>query len=310
MASRRSSTSLPLDHPELVQFAHYLRHQRGYSPHTVKGYIRDVAHWLYSIYGERARQFSHWEKVDSAMIRAYVRGYLARREPRGVTRVLSSLRHFFRYLKQEKKLSNDPLAGIESPRVPRTLPDIYSVPMMEEFLKALALLSDPAGVRDYAIVMTLYGGGLRVSELVGLNIHDFDPALGILRILGKGRKERVVPLPQVVVEAIERWLNMREEFHPPAKELALFLNQQGFRLTTRGVEWLLNERSHKLGFHPLPHPHLFRHSYATHLLEGGADLRSIQELLGHRSLLATQRYVQRNLRALFDLYARTHPRAH
>jgi integrase/recombinase XerC len=303
------SSSLPLNHPDLVEFGRYLKELKGYSPHTVKGYIRDVAHWLYSTQGERAEQFSDWEKVDSRMIRAYVRGYLAGREPTGVMRVLASLRHFFRFLREERRISHDPCEGVELPRVPRRLPAIYSSREICAFLGALSKLDDPLGVRDYALVITLYGAGVRVSELCGLNLHDFDPSLGILRVLGKGRRERVIPVPTAVSEGIQRWLHLREEFHPPSRELALFLNHHGLRLTPRGVEWILKERAKRLGFRPLPHPHLFRHSYATHLLEGGADLRAIQELLGHRSLATTQRYVQRNLKALFELYSRTHPRA-
>lgn len=305
----REESHLPLDHPELLRFSRYLREERGYSPHTVKGYLRDVAHWLYALQGERARHFSHWEGVSGAMIRAYVRSSLATREPRSVMRALAALRHFFRYLRREKKIEGDPLAGVETPKLPRTLPRVYSFAEIEAFLKALAREDDPLASRDLALFLTLYGAGVRVSELVGLNLHDFDPSLGIVRVLGKGRKERIVPLPARVTQALQHWLIRREEFHPPPQELALFVNHLGVRLTSRGVEWILKERAKKLGLRPLPHPHAFRHSYATHLLEGGADLRAIQELLGHRSLGTTQRYVQRNLRALFDLYARTHPRA-
>jgi integrase/recombinase XerC len=303
------TSPLPLDHPDLVNFARYLKELRGYSPHTVKAYLGDVAHWLYSTQGEKAGQFSQWDKVNARMIRAYVRGYLAGREPRGVMRVLASLRHFFRFLREEKRISHDPCEGLEIPRIPKTLPAIYSSKEIREFLLVLSGLDDPLGVRDYAVVLTLYGAGVRVSELCGLNLHDFDPSLGILRVLGKGRRERVIPVPSKVSEGIQRWLHLREEFDPPSRELALFLNHHGLRLTPRGVEWILKERARRLGFRPLPHPHLFRHSYATHLLEGGADLRSIQELLGHRSLATTQRYVQRNIKALFELYSRTHPRA-
>lgn len=198
--------------------------------------------------------------------------------------------------------------GVERVKLPRKLPKSYSFREIFLLLENLKKEKDPFSVRDIALFYVLYGGGLRVSEACFLNLGDFHEELNLLFVRGKGKKERLVPLPSSAGEGIKKWILLRKTLFPETEEEALFVNRWGNRLTPRGVEWILKERAKQCGLYPLPHPHALRHSYATHLLEGGADLRTIQELLGHSSLATTQRYLHQNLKALKEVYYRAHPR--
>jgi integrase/recombinase XerC len=245
--------------------------------------------------------------VDSVRLRRYSawltgRGYA----PSTVARRLASLRSFFRFLRREGVVASDPSAGLRNPKQPRRLPRLLRVDEVIRLLEAIPIEAD-AGVRDRAMLETLYGGGLRVSELIGLNRDDLDLDQELVRVRGKGRRERLCPIGPLAADWLRRWLTLRRP--KVAHEPALFLNQRGTRLTTRSVGRLLEAHLLRAGLVDAATPHTLRHSFATHLLDRGADLRSVQELLGHRNLTTTQIYTHVTQDRMLDIYHEAHPRA-
>jgi integrase/recombinase XerC len=226
--------------------------------------------------------------------------------PSTVARSLASLRSFFRFLRRQGIVSGDPAAGLRNPKQPRRLPRLLRAEEVIRVLEAVPL-DAPPGVRDRAMLEILYGGGLRVSELVGLNLEDLDLDEELVRVRGKGRRERLCPIGTVAVHWVKSWIPLRRPKH--VQEKALFLNQRGTRLTARSVGRLLEAHLLHAGLAQAASPHTLRHSFATHLLDGGADLRSVQELLGHRKLTTTQIYTHVTQERLLDIYHEVHPRA-
>ena len=293
-------------HPSVVSFLDHLRLERQSSPHTVRSYEDDMiqfAAYLDESIGEGADPTA----VDSRRLRSYTvwlgaRGY----SPSTIARRLASLRSFFRYQRRQGVVKADPAGGLRNPKQPKRLPKLLGV---EDVLRLLdAIATDTAlGVRDRAMFETLYGGGLRVSELVGLNRDDLDLEEGLVRVRGKGKRERLSPIGPTASGWIGQWLRI----HRPAKagEPAVFLNNRGGRLTSRSVGRLLETHLIGLGLDPSSSPHTLRHSFATHLLDRGADLRSVQELLGHKSLTTTQIYTHVSGERLAEAYKDAHPRA-
>ena len=216
------------------------------------------------------------------------------------------MRSYFRYLRRSGLVSSDPAAGIRNPKQPRRLPRLLSVNDVILLLDAIPG-DTPPGVRDRAMLETLYGGGLRVSELVGLNLEDLDLDQDMVRVRGKGHRERLCPIGEMATRWIKGWLALRNPDR--AGEKAVFLNQRGTRLTARSVGRLLETHLQKVGLVSAASPHTLRHSFATHLLDRGADLRSVQELLGHRNLTTTQIYLHVTPERLLDIYQKAHPRA-
>jgi integrase/recombinase XerC len=200
----------------------------------------------------------------------------------------------------------DPAAGLRNPRQAKRLPKLLRVDQVIRLLEAVPI-DTAAGVRDRAMLETLYGGGLRVGELVGLNLADLDVESDLVRVRGKGRRERLCPVGAMAAAWLRRWIATRRPRHP--QEPALFLNQRGTRLTARSVGRLLEAHLLRAGLVDAASPHTLRHSFATHLLDGGADLRSVQELLGHRNLTTTQLYTQVTQDRILDIYHEAHPRA-
>ena len=200
----------------------------------------------------------------------------------------------------------DPAAGLRNPKQPKRLPRLLRVDEVIRLLEAVPV-ETAAGVRDRAMLETLYGGGLRVSELVGLNLDDLDAETDLVRVRGKGRRERLCPVGGMAAAWLRRWICLRQPKDP--REPALFLNQRGTRLTTRSVGRLLEAHLMRAGLVDTASPHTLRHSFATHLLDGGADLRSVQELLGHRNLTTTQIYTHVTQDRILDIYHEAHPRA-
>jgi integrase/recombinase XerD len=224
-------------------------------------------------------------------------------------RTLSAVRSFHRFLLREGKAERDPAAAVVRPRLPRSLPRPMPV---EEVLRLLAAPSegDPAGLRDRAVLETLYGGGLRVSELAGLDVDDVDLEEGSVRVFGKGSKERDVPLGRYATDAIAAYLRRaRPGLATARSRSALFLNLRGGRLTRQGVAGILAKAVKGAGIERRVTPHTLRHSFATHLLEGGADVRVVQELLGHASVATTQVYTLVTREHLREVYYTAHPRA-
>ncbi len=223
-----------------------------------------------------------------------------------MARRLASLRAFYKFLRRRGSVSTDPAGTLRNPKQPKRLPRLLRVEEVVRLLDGIPT-AEPASVRDRAMFETLYGGGLRVSELVALDRPDLDLDSGLVRARGKGRRERLCPVGPEAVHWLEIWLRLRQPQHPD--DPAVFLNRFGRRLTTRSVGRLLQGHLTALGLDWGASPHTLRHSFATHLLDGGADLRSVQELLGHRRLTTTQIYTHVTRERLIDAYKGSHPRA-
>lgn len=286
----------------------FLRHlalERSVSSHTVKAYREDLGQFLAHARKELGRNPNPGE-VDHLLIRSF----LARLHERGLkkssaARKLAGLRTFFRWLCREGVLEKNPARALLSPRTERRIP----THLEEGEVKALLEMPGDGveAVRGRAILELLYGTGLRCAELVGLDLGEVDFEARMVRVLGKGGKERIVPFGGRAGEALRTWLPVRARLC--RGDDALFLNQKGGRLTDRSVRNLLARRLKQVALVRRVSPHTLRHSFATHLLERGADLRSIQELLGHASLSTTQRYTHVSARHILSIYKKTHPRA-
>ena len=293
---------------DIEQFLDSLK-QRSASPHTISNYRRDLCRFARFI----ASRKIPLEAVDHIFIRDFLNSlYLDQLAKSSVSRILSSVRSFFKFMVRQGQLSRNPGQLVSSPRVPRKLPSKLSELEVQNLMEGDG---DPnlRNLRDCAILELLYASGLRVSELVGLNEGDLDMTECLVRVLGKGRKERIVPFGQFAARALEIYRLERalqgKTRHDDADNLPVFINLRGSRLTARSVQRLLERyRAHLAPGRQIT-PHTLRHSFATHLLESGADLRSIQELLGHSSLSTTQKYTNISLEHLRDEYRRTHPRA-
>ncbi|MBI3333737.1 MAG: tyrosine recombinase XerC [Candidatus Omnitrophica bacterium] len=283
------------------KFLTYLRVERDASPHTLRSYARDLA-GLRAALGDRP-----WEQVDLLSLRQFVAGERARGLGKAsVARRVATIRSLFRFLCREGYLSANPAQGLSRPKQERRLPNFLSV---EETAR---LVEAPSGdqvssLRDRAILETLYSAGLRVSELVSLRIRDLDLIGGTLRVMGKGRKERMVPVGSFCVQAIRRYLKaLGPEIDD---ESPLFRNRMKGGLTDRSVRRILAGYLNRVSLAKKISPHALRHSFATHLLDRGADLRSVQELLGHSSLTTTQIYTHVTTERLKRVYESAHPRA-
>ncbi len=287
-------------------YLHHLKAERRRSAHTVRSYQHDLdmyCGYVREVFGEEADSACS----DPVRLRRYSawlagKGYAATT----VARRLASLRSYFRYLRRNGLVLSDPAASLRNPKQPRRLPRLLCVNDVIRLLDAIAG-DTPASVRDRAMLETLYGGGLRVSELVGLNLDDLDFDQELVRVRGKGRRERLCPIGEMAARWLKGWISLRKP--ESAGEKAVFLNQRGSRLSSRSVGRLLEAHLLKAGLASAASPHTLRHSFATHLLDRGADLRSVQELLGHRNLTTTQIYLHVTPERLLDSYQRAHPRA-
>ncbi len=293
-------------HRSINDFIGHLRMERQASVHTLRCYEDDLA--LYSTYLlEVGGEEMDPSCVDSVRLRRYSawlmgRGYA----PSTVARRLASLRSYFRFLRRKGLVKSDPSAGLRNPKQAQRLPRLLRVDEVIRLLESVPVDTEP-GIRDRAMLETLYGGGLRVGELVGLNLEDIDGDQELVRVRGKGRRERLCPIGTLATEWLRRWLALRRP--KAAREPAVFLNQRGTRLTTRSVGRLLESHLLRAGLVNTASPHTLRHSFATHLLDRGADLRSVQELLGHRNLSSTQIYTHVTQDRILDSYHGAHPRA-
>lgn len=291
-------------------FLNFLKVERNASPLTIKSYADDLNH-LSEFFVEQHGGVPSPDQIEVSRLRNYVAylhecGY-ARST---VARRLACLRSFFRYCNREDLCQTNPAKPLRTPRAGRKLPHFLTTDEVGRLL--LTPSSTKAdGLRDRAILETIYSAGLRVSEVVSLNLRDLDRSAGILRVMGKGRKERIAPVGSYALKALDRWLDVR---HPDlnadqADQDALFLNRFGRRLTTRSIGRMLEKHITLAGLSSQTSPHTLRHSFATHLLDGGADLRSVQELLGHKSLTTTQIYTHVSTRRLREAYEAAHPHA-
>jgi integrase/recombinase XerC len=225
-----------------------------------------------------------------------------------VGRKLASIRSFYRFLVREGLLESNPLEGIATPKAEKRLPKFFSVDDIFRLMDA-ATGDKSAIARDKAILELLYSSGLRVSELESLNLNELDLSEGMVKVMGKGRKERMIPVGNKALEAVREYLKYRDSFGRVRDEKALFLNCRGGRLTSRSVARIVDKYLRRAGVAGHGSPHTLRHSFATHLLDAGADLRGIQELLGHASLSTTQKYTHITTDKLMEVYDKAHPRA-
>ncbi len=300
----------------IEKFQDHLRVERNASVHTLRSYSADLSQFLSFL---RERNLARGkggeaavEKIDHFVIRAFLSHLYRDHKKSSMGRKLAALRSFFEFLVEKGILSQNPAEIVATPKQEKTLPNFMPVD------EAFALMEAPDastvwGARDKSILETLYSTGMRVGELVGLSDGDFDFALGIVRVLGKGGKERIVPIGEKAQTVIQEYLRQRDALRPPAggkeRKAPVFINQRGGRLTSRSVARILRKHLIQGGLWRKISPHGLRHSFATHLLDAGADLRSIQELLGHASLSTTQRYTHVSMDKLMEVYDRAHPRA-
>ncbi len=288
---------------------HYLRGERAASPHTLRNYAADLRQF---------REFLGPDTEVAAIDHLRIREFLAALHGRGaakssLARRLATLRSLFRYLAREGRLAENPAKLVAAPRQQRRLPVIPKPEEMRCLLDGAAgVAGAPFPARDRCLLELLYGCGLRVSELTGLDLNDVDREQQLLRVRGKGRKERLVPFGDKALEALLAYLPERQAIlarAQPGPAAALLLNRGGTRLDPRSVRRRIRFYALRLHLSPSLHPHAFRHAFASHLLGEGADLRAIQEMLGHESLSTTQRYTQTDLRQLMQIYDRAHPKA-
>ncbi len=286
--------------------------EENVSTNTLRGYRSDLEQLLRYAAERRGVELAAVEcsALDDRLVRSMLVDLLQANSPSTVARKLSSIRRLCRYLLRQELLTVDPMATITTPKQEKRLPNHLTVDDMFRFLSA----PDPAtpdGVRDRAILEVIYSAGLRVSEAVGLDWNDIDEDLEVLRVRGKGNKERVVPIGGKALDALRAYRERIPELCPkrPADQPAVFLNRRGGRLTTRSVARAVDKYTVQSGLSSKISPHALRHSFATHLLGAGADLRAIQELLGHASLSTTQKYTHVNLDQLMETYDKAHPRA-
>jgi len=281
----------------------------GNSEHTVKAYATDLGEFLEFLSPPEAVP-PHPREVDVLTLREWML-WLYNRSNSAVTirRKLAAVRGLFRFLSREGIVATNVAKLVRTPKAPKKLPDVMTAEQVNTLIDGVAAnrLERPHPARDRAIFELLYGCGLRVSELAGLNLQDLDRSEHWLRVRGKGRKERQTPLPGKAAQALERYLADRPV---QRDEPAVFLNHHGRRLTPRGISMILKFYSTYLTGDPSLHPHGLRHAFATHLLADGADLRAIQELLGHARLSTTQKYTQVSLTDLMAVYDKAHPKAH
>jgi integrase/recombinase XerC len=296
------------DAAAVEEFLRHLEVSRAASPHTLKAYRHDLTALA-----------AYLEPQGIALIKAnhlHLRGYLASiadtHAASSRARRLAGIKSFYKFLTRRQRIEASPARRVKTPKLPQRLPRGVGVD------EAVALLNAPdekrvLGARDRAILEVLYGAGLRISELCGLSLHDVDLAAGTLRVLGKGNKERIVPLHGEAIAALEKWYAVRgallEGKRKQKAPEAVFLNFRGGRLTPRSIARHLDTYGIKAGVQRNLSPHQLRHAFATHLLAGGADVRSIQELLGHASLSTTQRYTHVGFEQLQAVYDKAHPRA-
>jgi integrase/recombinase XerC len=305
----------------IERYIQYLKYERNASPHTIRNYHSDLVQFRAFLAGKdkdaAAQDKMDVNAVNALRIRAFLSHLFKMQEQKSsIARKLAAIRAFFKFLARERLIAEDPAAGVSTPKLERKLPRIMTEEEMNTFLDRVAdaaQTGDPAILRDRAILEMLYASGLRVSELAGLDLRNVNFGDAFVLVRGKGDKERIVPFGSKAKGAVEAYLPAREKTLRETRtgSAALFLNVKGGRLTTRSVDRILKRyvKTYGPNVNVKVSPHSLRHAFASHLLAEGADLRAIQEMLGHKSLATTQRYTQVSIKQLMDVYDRTHPKA-
>jgi len=296
------------------EFVRYMKIERNLSEHTSEGYLNDLKQFQTFLETREVAAGSEEEiPVDPMVIRSFLASlYRGKCRKVTVSRKVAALRSFYRYLHREGKVSLNPAELVQLPRCEKYIPVVLSADEMLALLR-VDFSEDAAGRRDRLIIELFYSAGIRLSELTGLDLGEIRLAEGQVKVRGKGRKERIVPVGRLALQALEGYLQKRPELRKEGAdqdaENALFLSTRGRRMNPRGVARVVEKAVRKSGIGRKISPHALRHTFATHLLDAGADLRSIQEMLGHRSLSTTQKYTSVSVSRLMEIYDRSHPRA-
>jgi integrase/recombinase XerC len=297
------------DRPNTLQtwleaFLHHLRDERRLSPRTLESYARDLntlVDWL------EERKIPQWSQLTQHHVRQYLaERHRKGRSPKSLHRELSSLRSLYRYLLREGEVEANPALGVRAPKVNRTLPTTLDADQLGQVLDFND--DSPVGLRDHAIMELFYSSGLRLAELVSLDLGDIDPHEKMVEVTGKGAKTRRVPVGRQAMDAIQAWLKVRSAM-AAEDEPALYVGVRGKRICRSTIQKQLRQRSIEQGAPRNIHPHLLRHSFASHLLESSGDLRAVQELLGHANISTTQIYTHLDFQHLAEVYDKAHPRA-
>ena len=300
---------------DIDSFLNYLRVEKGFSGNTTSAYANDLNQLATFAENKAARKGvsdPSWKAFDRPEMLSYLldlkeRGYAVTT----VARKVAAAKSFFGFLVAEGKIKADPMENISSPKVGKTLPDTLTLSQVRNLIEQPSKSTAPEAKRDRAMLELLYASGMRVSELVGLNVGDVDTNNGFVRPFGKGKKERMVPVYPQAAHAVEAYArDVRPRFVRSREEKALFVNQRGERLTRQGLWQILKGYAKSIGLEKQVKPHTLRHSFATHMLNGGADLRSVQELLGHANISTTQIYTHLTSDHVRQAYDRAHPRSH
>ncbi len=306
-ASDKSAVNRELE-KSIVEFLLYLENERQLSRNTILGYQRDLTSFA---------SYSHSEKIAVSSVQTHhVRQYVANQHRKGASgkslqRALSAIRMYYQFLIREGLARNNPALGVATPKAAKKLPKTLDTDQVNQLLAGKP--GDWHGLRDHAILELFYSSGLRLTELAQADLNKLDLSAGTIRVLGKGNKVRVVPVGSIAVQAIRDWLEIRE--HLPNKNRliaeteALFVSEQGRRLSQRSIQLRVKKWAMEKGIPGHLHPHMLRHSFASHLLESSQDLRAVQELLGHSDISTTQIYTHLDFQHLANVYDKAHPRA-
>ncbi|WP_298443006.1 tyrosine recombinase XerC [uncultured Ferrimonas sp.] len=289
----------------ITPFLAYLRHERQLSPHTLRNYQRELQRLLPLL---QQQGINRWQQLQpnhcqTALAQLHRQG----QSPRSLALSLSALRQLVAYLQRQNLLQHDPCYDVRAPKQGRPLPKNLDADQITHLLELSS--DDPLAVRDRAMMELFYSSGLRLDELVGLDLPRLDLVAKQVRVLGKGNKERLLPVGTEACRWLSRYLQLRPQFANAASETALFLSQRGRRISHRNVQARLSQWGQQQGLSARVHPHKLRHSFATHMLEASGDLRAVQELLGHADLSTTQIYTHLDFQHLAAVYDQAHPRA-
>ena len=291
----------------LRNFIEYLQVERGLSNNTLEAYERDLRKFIKY---QKEKDNIKFAEIDKNFLAGYL--YFLRKSqasPTSVARQLAALRGFFKFLCMEKQLETDPTVFLETPKLPKKLPRILSEEEVDQLLQTPHGLA-PFALRDKAMLELIYATGMRVSELVNLKMSQLNLELAYVRCMGKGSKERIIPMGSLAAESLQFYLDKgRPKLSKNSQELTLFLNHHGKGMTRQGFWGIIKKRALEAGINKEITPHTLRHSFATHLLANGADLRSVQELLGHADVSTTQIYTHLTGKKIKEIYLKTHPRA-
>ncbi|MCF8130815.1 MAG: tyrosine recombinase XerC [Deltaproteobacteria bacterium] len=302
----------------IALFVKYLHHEKGYSEHTQRNYQVDLEQFASFLVSQKACAPEETgcdvsiEEIESTVIRKYVGSLYGKRKRTTIARKLSAVRTFFRFLEKEDVIKINPAVEVQSPKLEKYIPS--HLPVDDVFrLMDLPDSENALGLRDLAILEVLYSCGIRVAELAGMNVSSIDDDQRLVKVTGKGDRERLVPIGRQALKAVKAYLeatgDVRKRKALKTQDDPLFMNFRGGRLTTRSIGRIVKRYVGAGGMAADISPHSMRHTFATHLLDGGADLRSVQELLGHKSLATTQKYTHVSLKRLTEVYDKTHPRS-